>query len=99
MPAEHCPRMLQGKEIYFHKEEKSFCVYSYKSVTLIYLHVASMNLQTMGMAVMLDEIINYVQSLQQQVEVSAKKVAFINIQTNGLLAQSVKYGFACSSSL
>ena len=29
-----------------------------------------MKLQSMGMAVMLDEIINYVQSLQNQVEVS-----------------------------
>ena len=32
-----------------------------------------MDLQTMGMAIMLDEIINYVQSLQHQVEVSDKK--------------------------
>lgn len=30
-------------------------------------------LQTMGMAVMLDEIINYVRSLQNQVEVSSNK--------------------------
>lgn len=42
------------------------------AVTLI-LSFSLMDLQTMGMAVMLDEIISYVQSLQHQVEVSDQK--------------------------
>lgn len=33
------------------------------------MHKMVVELQTMGMAMMLDEIINYVQSLQNQVEV------------------------------
>lgn len=44
-----------------------------------------MNLQAMGMAVMLDVIINYVLSLQQQIEVIIYGGGFINLLFSHLL--------------
>lgn len=88
MLTEHSPRMLQGEIKFLHRS--SFCVYIYKIHSHTYIISFSlMELQTMGMAVMLDEIINYVQSLQNQVEVSSKK--FIHYQQNTSETYIYKY--------
>lgn len=54
--------MLQGKLI---EKQKSIC-----TLILLCVNGITIRLQTMGMAVMLDVIIHYVQSLQNQIEVS-----------------------------
>ncbi|KAJ9140621.1 hypothetical protein P3X46_031249 [Hevea brasiliensis] len=55
-----------------------------------------------GKAVMLDEIINYVQSLQRQVEFLSMKLATVNprldFNTEGLLAKDILHSRAVSSS-
>lgn len=51
------------------------------------------NEQTMGMAVMLDEIINYVQSLQNQVEVKSN----YNSRWNGKPDKTSSFALQCSS--
>lgn len=58
--------MLQG--IFLHER---YILLKFKSRNLVGLQFSILiEFQTMGMAGMLDEIINYVQSLQNQVEVS-----------------------------
>ncbi|URE37633.1 hypothetical protein MUK42_08033 [Musa troglodytarum] len=56
-----------------------------------------------GKAVMLDEIINYVQSLQQQVEFLSMKLAAVNAQHNygveGLVAKEVRDRFPFSAGM
>lgn len=74
----------------------------------ISLLIFLINLQTMGMAVMLDEIINYVQSLQNQVDVSPLteqcflfyKSNVLNInkrRTDSLFSHVVSINEACCS--
>ena len=80
--------MLQGRDIFLYKIS---VVTNFTSLTLVF-SLSLMVMQTMGMAMMLDEIINYVQSLQHQVEVSDQKskkekdiIAFIYCQTKILI--------------
>ena len=80
--------MFQGRDIFLYKIS---VVTNFTSLTLVF-SLSLMVMQTMGMAMMLDEIINYVQSLQHQVEVSDQKskkekdiIAFIYCQTKILI--------------